>query len=988
MFADIEGSTAMIGLADAERALELIDPVIRVMVETAERHNGVVGHRGDGIIATFGAPSICEDHALRACFAALTIQESLATLYAGIKVRIGMHSGEVVVSSLKVGGSHIPHVTGVAVHVAARLEQTAEAGMICLSSSAHDLVRPYVRTQALPPIMVKGLDHGLTRVALLGLQPSTDRWQARRAGGLRPMIDRTAERAKLIRQLDASPTVGVRAVQVGGPAGIGKSRLLHEVVEAAEARGWTVVRFSGDPHRTHVPFNAILVWLRAIMGLRADDTATEARKRIADVVGALTNDASHAADTLERLLGVGVEARSTPTPSLKDADLRRIEQLTTTVLVSRVGDGSILISCDDADQFDAASSELLHALVDRLHGRNVLVVATHRSRFRLGISERASMITLEPLSREDTIRLLVSIDGSFAFRPQAMASVAENASGNPLFVEEVAALMGASGALASAGDMGLDQQVPARVQSLITDRLAQLPPDQRQLLQLCAVFGLDIPVDGLARLLGMTPLEVSRRLTRLKTSQLLVETRRYPDAQFSFRQRLVRDVAYRTLLAARRREIHARIVRNLEEDKEREGGSSGRIDDLVLHALAAELWEPAIAYLRQAAADAMRKFAYSTAIAHLKRALDASRKLPPDDAHDPLRLGIMLELRSLLTALGHYPEMSLLLDDARALAERLGDRRALVQILFHRVHVHNILGELRQGVSLARVAVEMARHLGDPERIVSAQHFLGQALFNTGELHEASSVLAEACLSLTGPQQEAGVTGSPAAQTCGTRCLALSFLGRFEEAEGVVADGFGFTGQNGRPYDLAFLWSTRAFMFNLQRKPDRAAEAALKGMRIAEQAGLEQLLLPLRVGLGHAQLLSGHFTDAFHSFMESLATARGRSRLMMQIWAGNGLALAANEMGHTKLAFDTASEALSVAQQSGFRAFEAISHRALGLVLLSRFGGTKAGLASLRDALAVASSIGMKPEIELAEGMIARCTRTQVKQREHSWHSA
>ena len=134
LFADIEGSTALIQHLDAERAASLLDPALRVMVEEVERHKGMPAPRGDGIMATFGAPSVREDHALRACLAALAIRDRLASLHPDIKVRIGIHSGEVVVSRMRIGRTRVPQATGITVHIAQRIETSAEPGVICLSS--------------------------------------------------------------------------------------------------------------------------------------------------------------------------------------------------------------------------------------------------------------------------------------------------------------------------------------------------------------------------------------------------------------------------------------------------------------------------------------------------------------------------------------------------------------------------------------------------------------------------------------------------------------------------------------------------------------------------------------------------------------------------------------------------------------------------------------------------------------------------------------
>src|SRR5262245_46290730 len=176
LFADIQGSTELIQHLDPEAAADLLGPPLQTMIEAVERFEGVVSDRGDGIMAVFGAPSACEDHAVRACLAALAIRDRLLRDPAApVKVRVGIHFGEVVLRRGRTGRLQAQDVFGAAVHIAARLEQTAEPDTICLSREAYELARGFVHAEPLPAIRVKGIEEPIERLLLLDADQTANR---------------------------------------------------------------------------------------------------------------------------------------------------------------------------------------------------------------------------------------------------------------------------------------------------------------------------------------------------------------------------------------------------------------------------------------------------------------------------------------------------------------------------------------------------------------------------------------------------------------------------------------------------------------------------------------------------------------------------------------------------------------------------------------------------------------------------------------------
>jgi class 3 adenylate cyclase/tetratricopeptide (TPR) repeat protein/ABC-type cobalamin transport system ATPase subunit len=976
LFADIAGSTELIQHLDPEGAASIIDPALRAMIEEVERHKGVVRDRGDGIMAIFGAPSVCEDHALRACLAAVAIRDRLAdAAHPDVSVRIGVHSGEVVIGSMRIGRSQVAQVSGVSVHVARRLEQTTDPGSICISAAAHDLVRGFVTARPLEPIGGKGLDHPVERFLLDEVNPTADRWRVRAAGGLGAIVNRTSELAVLATMFAAPAASGLRVASLVGPAGIGKSRVLHEFLSGAEAAACGVVRFNGDPHRLHVAYRAIDGWLREAMRITPFRDRPTARGRIAETLHDMDLSAPQTRAIIERLLGLG-DGNAQSTAPLYQADAKLVAQVIARILVKWAPAGTTIIACEDIDHFDAASRELLVAMIEELADGDILVITTSRAKTRLRTGRPTRMLQIGPLSDDETATLLQSIDGRFHDQPRLTRRIVEKAAGNPLFVEEVASLVwsphrdGHVVGPADPAEAELDPAVPDRVRSLIIDRLARLPVEARRLLRICAVIGLDIPLRLLTALTGQSEAGLVQRLGRLEQEQLLYKTRRYPDVQFSFKHALTRDVVYRALLAGRRRDIHGLIVRVLEDERPVESW----LDDVCHHALAARLWENAFGYLREAATVAVGKFALQIAHTHLSRAYEIAPNFATGDDLARLQLDVSLELREVLFALGRYLEASTVLESAERLARQLGATAKLVQLLCFRVHAMNILGDLQSAVVLGRRAHEAALSLGDPTQIMRAGHYLGQAHFNFGNLQEADDVLSQ--VAQLGEQvaqsTRPGVMGTLPVLVNATRMMALSFLGRFDDAVAASAVAHRFARASGRPYDLAFLHSVDCIR-HIARLDGMAAEAAAEvGIAIAREAGLEQLMPPLRIGLANARLLLDDLPSAWEGLSSSLVAARESNRFMMQIWASAALALTNLRLGNPVGAVEAATGALAVAEQYHFRGFEVLASRTLGLALLQRPGRRADAEQRLGHALVLAERGGMRCELALCHAALAR----------------
>lgn len=959
LFADIAGSTALIEQLDAEQTAAILDRPVQLMASAVEQFDGTVSHLGDGVMAVFGAPSSAgEDHAVRACLAALRMRDGIEAAAGegpgnalSIQVRIGIHTGDVMMRARRLGRAIIWEPIGPALHVAARLEQTAEPGTICISSSTEAQARGFIEAVPLAPVHAKGLSEPLRRWALHGMRRDRDRWSVRAARGLVGFVGRTEELAALRRFLAGAPRNRPLVVQVTGPAGIGKSRLLHEALGREETGSALVARLAGDPHGRDAAYHAFAVWLRGWAGISPGDPADAARRALRAQLDGSGADA----EALERLLGLQGTGPPAPFGRMEAIDAGGA---VAAVLLSASGGRRIVLACEDIDCFDTAGRGLLLDVLDRLRDRDVLVLATSRSRHRLGREWETKVIALDALGEADTLAFLQRMGGGALGRADLAAAIHARTGGNPLFVEEVAALAARSGSM---GDL---PAIPDRVESLIGDRLDKLPRAQKHLLQVGAVLGGVIPLRLLAQVLGEPEAALHARLLRLQGEHVLHQVRRDPDPEFAFDHALLRDAAYQMMPAARRRELHARVVGVLEA-----GGGTGaeRLNELSHHAVRASLPQKAIRYLYEAAGLDAAKSAFQLARGRLDQALELSRALPESDAVVARRIELLLAQRVMLGTANDYKALLGVLDETEALADRVGDTASKVVAMVQRVHVLGILGRLRDAVALGEAALEAARRHGNDGQVVAAAHYLAQALFNLGRLREADRVLEEAAtlLGKVEPGPAIGRSGTPGVLVYCTRALTLTLLGDGPGAIRMADAALQLARDEGRPYDEAFALFA-AGVAQLRPQPAVALDALSRGAALCETWRLEQLVPPVRAGLGHAMLRCGDAEGAVAHLEVARAGARTSGRPMMQSWAASGLALARHAQGAADEARSLADEAVALAEGSGYRGYLVIALRAKGAV----FPGA-AGERALRDALALATELEMRAEADACRAALA-----------------
>ncbi len=569
LFADIVGSTELISELDPEAALSYLPPAIARMGAAVGQFNGqVVRTMGDGLMAMFGAPRTDESHALQACRAALAMQQALVEN--GIAIRVGIHSGEVV-SGLTIELTRERAAYGATIHLASRLEHTAEPGTILISDATFHLVRLYCDALPLGPHPMRGFSQPVELHRLLGLKPANTSEQFRNTA-LTALHGRDAEFARLRQAFEEARQGRGAAIGIVAPPGVGKSRLCFEFAEYCRGEAVPVVEARASPYDYSGPLQPFLEFLRAYFRILPKDDAETARNRISAKVEALGGSIEVEAAILAGMLGIADRASPAPMLDPKARQARLFNALGN--LIRAAGRTRVVFIVEDLHWFDEGSAEFLGWLVEAVAGTHILLVMTYRPSFQPGwaASPGFTELPLPELAADDMTAVVAGLAGGDPSLSDIRARIVERSGGNPFFAEELIRSLVERGALAGEpggyrlGEPDGIEALPATVQAVIGARIDRLRDPEKAVLQMGATVGREFPLPVLEEIAGLPRPELTAILDRLCAAELIrKELTRDGSDVFAFRHPLIREVAYAMQLKPRRASLHAGVAKAIEK---------------------------------------------------------------------------------------------------------------------------------------------------------------------------------------------------------------------------------------------------------------------------------------------------------------------------------------------------------------------------------------------------------------------------------------
>jgi class 3 adenylate cyclase/tetratricopeptide (TPR) repeat protein len=824
LFADLKDSMQLLARRDAEEARRILDPVLALMMEAVHDYGGTVNQvQGDGIMALFGAPLALEDHAVRACLAALRMQER-ARRIAGelghssntpIRIRVGLNSGEVLVRSI---GSdlHMDYTAvGQTTHLAARMEQMAEPGTILATAETVRLAEGYVEALPLGERAVRGLDTPVPVHVITGPGAARRRLEVAAARGLTRFVGRDAELALLGRAVAEAANGRGQVVAVVGEPGVGKSRLFHEITRAERMPDWVVLKAGAFSYGQATAYLPVIELLGSLLGVDRHADIKDVRQVITARLAAVGEDVASIRPPLLALFDVPVDDRS-----WHELDTRRRGQQTIDairrLLLHTAKTQPLCVVLEDLHWIDSETQAVLDTLVDSLPAARLLLLVNYRPEYRhtWGNKSYYAQLRIDPLPRHDAAALLSLLLGDDPQLAALKSLLVERTEGNPFFLEESVRTLVEDGVLVGTpGTYRLERPVerirlPATVQAVLAARIDRLEAEDKRLLQCASVIGENVALRLLSAVAEMSEGELLHRLARLRAAEFLYDINVLPDCEYVFRHGLTCRVAYDSLVRERRRLLHARTAEAIERLYPDRLGE--HVEVLANHARRGELWERAARYLRQAGTKAFGRSANREAVTWLTQALEILPRVDETSDVQADAADVHLSLRNALTLLGEHARALAHLREAATIAERAGDARRLGRALSFQVNSLLLLGEHQEAIDVARRARAVAEDLGDVALRIVTDMYAGRAHLYVGEFARAIEIFERVVAELVGPlmHDHLGIPVLPSVFARSHLAECLAEVGRFDESAHHAADAVTLAETGNHPDTL--LWAYHA----------------------------------------------------------------------------------------------------------------------------------------------------------------------------------
>jgi class 3 adenylate cyclase/tetratricopeptide (TPR) repeat protein len=976
LFADVKGSLELLADRDPEDARKLLDAVLKRMMEAVHRYEGTVNQvMGDGIMAIFGAPVAHEDHAVRACYAALRMQRRIAryadrmrrTEGLSIQARVGANSGEVVVRSIG-NDLHMEYsAVGQTTHLASRMEQIAAPGSILITADTLRLAEGYVHVRTLGGVAVKGLGAPVEVYEVIGAGPVRSRLQAAAARGLTRFVGRAAEMATLRESLDDAGAGQMQVVAVAGEAGVGKSRLLHEFIHSSHTRGWLVLESNSVSYGKATPYLPLIDFLKHYFKIEIKDDTRAIREKVTGKVLMLDDSLQEAISPIFDLLEALPEEhpfRSLEPMQRRQQTIRAVARLM--LCESRIQ--PVIAVFEDLHWNDSLTLGLLKGLIANLVDARVLLLVSYRPEFNDEWKARPHyrQLRVEPLPRASVEELLHALLGADPKLARLNEFLIERTGGNPFFLEEIVRTLVETRVLAGErGNYRLEKpfssvQVPATVQAVLASRIDRLPPDEKHLLQDAAVIGTDVPFALLREIAGLSEEELRQRLAILQSAEFIYETRLFPDLEYTFKHALTHEVAYAGLLHTRRREIHARVVKAIETlyvDRLTE-----QVERLAHHARHGELWAKALTYLRQAGAKAVERPANREAFVLFEQALEVLKHLPENRDTLEQAIDIRFDIRNALQPLGERGPILEYLREAEKLAVQLDDQRRLGWVHSYLTDHFWILGQTEKAAATGERALSIARQLSDLSIQVVTNLPLGLLYHTCGDYRRAMEYFQWNVDHLEGAllQERFGLFVLPSSFSRSFLAWAHAELGEFAEGAAIAEEGVRIAVTADHPFSSGYAHLGMGVLHLRQGDLSRAIFAFERALAMGAFADIPVGYAYVAYHLGYALTLAGRSAEGLPMLEKTVELAEAKGFVARHALRLAYLAEAYLLVGRTEDAANAAARALQFARRHNERANEAYALRVLGEVE-ARQGRAAEAQAQFHSALTLAQELGMRP---------------------------
>jgi len=943
-FCDLVGSTSLASQFDPEEWREIVGSYYDACGKVIARFDGhIAQYLGDGLLVYFGYPRAHEDDAQRGVRAGLGIIEAVGQLNTvlserhgvSLAVRLGCHTGLVVVGDEVGGTGHDDMVLGDTPNIAARLEGVAAPNTLVIGALTHQLLGGLFNCRSLGTPPLKGVAAPLEVFEVLSESTARTRLEAIGTTGLTPMVGRAAEVALLEERWAQIVSGRGQVVVVTGEAGIGKSRLVRALTEHAAAQDAWLTPCQGSPYHQDTAFYPFIDLMeRVVIGREHSDSAADKIRRLEGFLVQSGLPLEDAMPALCTLLSLPVDAEyAAELPP--DQQKRRTIDALETILFRRADQQPVLFVVEDLHWVDPTTVELLTILVEQVHTAPILAVFTCRPDFHSpwADNENVTTLNLTRLLPNEVAEIARGVAQGKSLPAEIVADVVSKTDGVPLFVEELTKMLLESGMLDERADRyELTQALPPLAipntlhDSLMArlDRLSTI----KGLAQLGAAIGREFSYALVRAVSPWNDIVLREGLTQLVAAEFLHQRGAPPNSSYRFKHALVQDAAYQSLLKSTRQQHHQRIANALES----------RFEDIVAaqpellahHYTEAGLTAQAIPYWHAAGQKALRRYANNEAANHATRGLNLLGNLPDRPQRAKQELSLQLVLGPSLSFVRGPQAVEEIYTRARELARQVGSTPELFPALSGLAYAYIVRGRLPEARALAEEFLELAEPQQDSLVLAAGHSMVAYAAWWQGDFIDVRDHSRQGLALYDPDQHHAGVATYN--QNPGIICgylTALSnwVLGYPTRAERAMQETVAHAKELQHPYSIGLTLLFSAQLSQLRRDPEAARIRAEEGLAVSAEHGLHAVELWCLLPRGWAAVQQGDVLAGIADIRESMERRRATGIGAVWPWFLALLADAHGALDQFEDGFRALDEALQWAQRNGERLYEAEVHR-------------------------------------------------------------
>jgi class 3 adenylate cyclase len=953
MFCDLAGSTALAGQLDPEELNEVMQEYHSLCAEVVERHAGRIAQfLGDGLLVYFGYPLAHEDDAQRAVRAGLEIVAAVSSAREGLRkllqVRIAVHTGLVVVGQL--GGETNPDpmaISGETPNIAARLQSIAEPGQVVVSAATYRLIEGFFRCRSLGTPALKGVGTPIEAFEVVEPTGIYTRFEHALTSGLTPFIGREEEVEELLDCWREAREGRGQIVMLSGEAGIGKSRLVQELIRRSAGESVWQLRCRCSPYYQDSALYPAIEFLQKMLGFSGGDNAQDKVAKLEQALAVFDLNLPETVPLFAALLSLPGNARYPAPPMTPQRQKQKTFVAIVEWLMRCAERGPTRLVVEDLHWADPFTLELVEFLIERVPAASFLLILVFRPEFvppwrsRL----RTTNITVGHLSSTATDLMIHSVAGGKSLPAELTREIIAKTEGVPLFIEELTRMLLESNLMEEQIDRYVltsalrPLAIPSTLHDSLMARLDQLGT-AKEVAQLAAIIGREFSYDLLRALSPLEETRLTGALNRLVDAELITQRAVAPQTSYRFRHALIHDAAYESLLRSERKEIHQLAGRAIESMY---GGQlEDHLGELAHHYSRADNVSEGVKYLGLAARREIAKSAYESALQQLTTARELISRLAPGTERDRIELDLLIDYGvTLLVLKGFYvPELGEVYQRAAILCKQLGEHHRLMPVLYGLASFHLCRAELK----LARRHIEEMRSVpaqsNDAITILSAW-LMGNAQFFMGGLADAHHQFEEA-IAIYDRSTHRNLAVQSGQDPCVSAlvydAMALLIMGFADQAEHRLAAAISLARELDHPFTLTVCLLTAANYLCIRRDFKRLPEVVAETSALARENGFafyEESIKAFEV-IGLA------FEGRIDEFRVKSRFSKRFSELRYELaltWAQSTLAEALASLGLVTVASSLLSDAIAKMNRNDERFVESEIQRIRGVLTLRQLVG-------------------------------------------------